>query len=112
MPFGELVIEEYQRADEAAYVATGEVTTLKHEVRDDTVEGRALVAEALLASAKGTEVLGGLGDLVIVEVEVDAAGLGCIEALSATEGSAEAERAGLVRGGRQMLLQTRIKLYS
>lgn len=55
------------------HVATGEVTTLEHEVRDDTVERRALVAETLLAGAESAEVLGGLGDLVIVEVEVDAA---------------------------------------
>jgi hypothetical protein len=56
-------------------VATGEVTTLKHEVRDDSVERRALVAETLLASAESTEVLGGLGDDIVEEVEVNAAGL-------------------------------------
>ena len=33
-------------------VMVGEVTTLDHEVLDDTVEGRALVAEALLASSQ------------------------------------------------------------
>lgn len=33
----------------------GEVTTLDHEVLDDTVEGRALVAEALLASGQSAE---------------------------------------------------------
>jgi hypothetical protein len=54
-------------------VATGEVTTLKHELGDDAVEGRALVAEALLAGAKGAEVLGRLGDDIIVQIEVDAA---------------------------------------
>lgn len=59
------------------YVTTGEVTTLEHEVRDDTVEGRALVAEALLAGAESAEVLSGLGDDVIKEVEVDAALLAC-----------------------------------
>jgi len=55
-------------------VATGEVTTLEHEVRDDTVELGARVAEALLASAESAEVLDGLGDNVIEELEVDAAG--------------------------------------
>lgn len=35
----------------------------------------ALVAEAFLASAEGTEVLGGLGDDFIVEGEIDSAGL-------------------------------------
>jgi hypothetical protein len=59
-----------------AYVATGEVTTLEHELGDDTVEGRALVAEALLTGAESAEVLSGLGDDVGVEVEVDASALG------------------------------------
>lgn len=44
------------------------VTTLEHEVGDDTVEARAGVAEALLASAESTEVGGGLGDDVAVWV--------------------------------------------
>lgn len=57
------------------HVAAGEVTTLKHEIRDDTVELGAGVAEALLASAEGAEVLDGLGDDVVEELEVDAAGL-------------------------------------
>lgn len=52
-------------------VTTGEVTTLKHELRDDTVEGRALVLQALIALAELQEVLGGLGDDVVVEVEVN-----------------------------------------
>jgi len=62
------------------YVAAGEVTTLKHKVRDDTVESRALVAEALLAGAESTEVRGGLGDNIIVEVEGNATGLDCGQA--------------------------------
>ena len=33
----------------AAAISSGEVATLAHEVRDDTVERGALVAEALLA---------------------------------------------------------------
>lgn len=53
-------------------ITTGEVTTLEHEVGDDSVERRALVAEALLTSAESTEVLSGLGDLLVVEGEVDA----------------------------------------
>jgi len=61
----------------AGAVAAGEVTALEHELGDDAVEGRALVAEALLAGAEGTEVLGRLGDNVVVEEEVDAAGLLC-----------------------------------
>lgn len=57
------------------YVATGEVTTLKHELGDDTVELGAGVAEALLASAESTEVLSRLGDDIVEELEVDAASL-------------------------------------
>jgi len=46
-------------------------------LRDDAVEGRASISEALLAGAKSTEVLSGLWDYIIVEVEVDAALLLC-----------------------------------
>lgn len=60
-----------------SYVATGEVTTLEHELGDDTVEGRVLVTEALLARAKSAEVLGGLGDILVEEVEIDATLLSC-----------------------------------
>lgn len=41
----------------AGSVAAGEVSSLAHEGRDHTVECTALVAKALLAGAKGTEVL-------------------------------------------------------
>ena len=54
------------------YVATGEVTALKHELRDNAVEGRTSVSEALLAGAESTEVLGSLGNDIIVEDKVDA----------------------------------------
>jgi hypothetical protein len=60
-----------------SYVATGEVTSLKHELRNDTVEGRASVSEALLASAKSTEVLNGPWDFVFEEVEYDSTALLC-----------------------------------
>lgn len=66
-----------------SYVATGEVTTLEHELGDHTVELGAGVAEALLAGAKSAEVLSSLGDSLIVEGEVDAAGAGCERDLSA-----------------------------
>lgn len=49
----------------------GEVTALKHELGNDTVERRASIAEALLASGKSTEVGGGLGHYIIVELEDD-----------------------------------------
>ena len=57
------------------YVAAGEVTALEHEVRDDAVERGALVAEAVRAGAELPEVLGGLGNNIIEEVERDAARL-------------------------------------
>jgi hypothetical protein len=66
-----------------SYVATGEVTTLKHELGDHTVELGAGVAEALLAGAESAEVLSGLGDNIIVEGEVDAAGASCEEVMLA-----------------------------
>lgn len=42
---------------------------LAHELGDDTVESGALVAEALLTGAKGTEVLSSLGNHVGVELQ-------------------------------------------
>jgi hypothetical protein len=57
------------------YVATGEVTSLKHELRNDAVEGGVGVTKSLLASAESTEILGGFWDYIVVEVECDAAAL-------------------------------------
>lgn len=45
----------------AGAIALGEVTALDHELLDHSVEGRALVAEALLACSQGAEVLRRLG---------------------------------------------------
>lgn len=55
------------------YVAVGEVTTLEHELGDDTVEDRALVAEALLAGAESTEVLGSVGSDIAAQLHDNAA---------------------------------------
>lgn len=66
------------------HVAAGEVTALEHKVRDNTVELGASVAKALLAGAQGAEVLNGLGDDVVVQVEVDAAALLCGRSTSAS----------------------------
>ena len=49
-------------------ISVGEVSSLTHEVGDDTMEAGALVAESLLAGAEGTEVLSSLGDHVIAEL--------------------------------------------
>ena len=54
---GELVAVD---ALAASAVALGEVTALDHELLDNTVEVGALIAEALLAGSKGTEVLSSL----------------------------------------------------
>lgn len=54
------------------HVATGEVTTLEHELGDDTVEGRALVSFLHWVFAELSEVLSGPGDILGEEVEVDA----------------------------------------
>ena len=61
------------------YVATSEVSALKHEVGDDTVEGRSLVALTLGFQAQLTEVLGSLGDIGVEELEVDTTGLICTD---------------------------------
>eukprot|EP00406_Dinophysis_acuminata_P010839 CAMPEP_0179225662 /NCGR_PEP_ID=MMETSP0797-20121207/8421_1 /TAXON_ID=47934 /ORGANISM="Dinophysis acuminata, Strain DAEP01" /LENGTH=238 /DNA_ID=CAMNT_0020932681 /DNA_START=27 /DNA_END=743 /DNA_ORIENTATION=- len=57
----------------ASAVAVGEVPALEHEVLDDAVELRALVAEPLLAGAERPEVLRRLGDLLAVQAHDDAA---------------------------------------
>jgi hypothetical protein len=49
------------------------VTTLEHEVGDDSVETGSGVAEAVLAGAELSEVSGRLGDDVVVELEGDSA---------------------------------------
>ena len=58
----EVLIRELVAVDAlaASAVALGEVTALNHELLDDTVEVGALVAVALLAGSKGTEVLSSL----------------------------------------------------
>jgi len=74
---GELLTEN---ALAASAVASGEVTTLEHEVRNDTVEagtriGKSLAVLAGKALAQLPEVLAGSGDVIDVEVEVDSATL-------------------------------------
>lgn len=59
-----------------SYIAAGEVTTLKHELGDDPMELGSNVALALLGGlAELLEVLRGLGDNIVEELEVDAARL-------------------------------------
>ena len=75
----------------STYIAASEVATLQHELRDHTVERGASVSEALLASAQSAEVLGGLGNNIIVQSEVDAAGLFCSAITRQHVGNAIAE---------------------
>lgn len=51
----------------------GEVTTLQHEVWDDSVEWAAGVAETFFARAESSEVLSGLWGHVVVQLESDTA---------------------------------------
>ena len=57
------------------HIATGEVTALEHELGNHAMKLGARVTKTLLASAKGAEVLSGLGGGIFVEVEIDTAGL-------------------------------------
>lgn len=69
----EVLVRELLAVDRLTTVATAglKVTALQHEARDHTVENGAQVAEALLASAQGAEVLGGLGGDVAPQLKLD-----------------------------------------
>ena len=71
----EVLIFEFLAVDgfTASAVAFGEVSTLDHELGDDPVEARTLIAEAILAGGELIEISGCLGDLVAVETHEDAA---------------------------------------
>ena len=50
-------------------VVLGEIASLQHELRDDTVEAGALIAKAVLACSKLSEVLCGLWDNLVIKLE-------------------------------------------
>lgn len=52
----------------------GEVTALQHEAGDYTMERTSSVPESVVASCELTEVLGRLGDDIVVQLEYDATG--------------------------------------
>ena len=54
-------------------VVPGEITALKHELRDHTVETGACIAEAVLASGELPEVSCSYGDLIVKQLENDSA---------------------------------------
>lgn len=57
-----------------SYIAFCEVTTLEHELRDDSMEAGALVSKPLLTRAQSTEIRGRLGDDIVEEVKDYATG--------------------------------------
>jgi len=60
-------------------IAPGEITALKHELGNHTVEGGTLIAETVLASRKFTEVSCGVGDFVIKQLKNDLASMSAID---------------------------------
>lgn len=75
MLLDEVLISELGSVDRFASsaIVIGEVSSLKHELGDDSVEDGAGITEALLTSAESSEVLGSLGDNVLVELKNDSA---------------------------------------
>lgn len=69
----EVLIREFITIDGFTSVASAGlvVTALQHEVGDHTVENRAAVANALLAGAQGSEILGGFWHYIIIQLELD-----------------------------------------
>ena len=55
-----------QRPHCRTHIIPGEVSTLQHEVWNDSMESAALVSEIMLTCAKLAKVLGGLGNNVVV----------------------------------------------
>ncbi len=54
-------------------ITLGEVTSLNHEVLDNTVECRALISKTLLPGSQSSKVLGSLGDSLSVQAENNSA---------------------------------------
>lgn len=55
-------------------IAPGEITTLEHEIGNNTVERRSRIAKTVLPGGELAEVFSGLGNDVIVQLEYDATG--------------------------------------
>jgi len=76
----EVLVSELLTVDglSSGTVTLGEVTSLEHEFRDNSVEGRSSVSETVLSSAELTEVTSGLGDNIVVKLEDDTAHRGSV----------------------------------
>lgn len=72
----EVLIRELVAVDGLASgaVARGEVAALAHKLRDNAMKVGAFVAESFLASAESAEVLSSLGNHVLEQLKLDAAG--------------------------------------
>lgn len=62
-----------------AHIATSEVTSLKHEFGNHSVELGSLVSEAILSGAEMLEIPAAVGGILVVEFEIDPTGLVCLE---------------------------------
>jgi hypothetical protein len=70
---GQLAVEFFSVDRLAAgTVCLGEVASLEHELGDDTVENRAFITKSMLSSCKFTEVSGGNGDYIVIELKDNA----------------------------------------
>jgi hypothetical protein len=72
----EILVIEFSTVNglSSSSVMVGEITTLSHEVVDDSVEMRVLVSESLGMKTKLSEVIGSLGYDVVEEFKYDFSG--------------------------------------
>jgi hypothetical protein len=56
-----------------AYIMLGEITSLQHELWNDTVESTSLVSEPILAGAQSAKIVGCLWNDIVEELEFDSA---------------------------------------
>lgn len=82
-------------------VSSSEISSLQHELGDDAMEGTSLVGELLgvVTDTEGTEVFGGLGNDVGIELEDDAAEGGAV-------GGEVEEDGGVGHGGEETTTET------
>lgn len=60
------------------HVAASKVASLKHELRDHSVELGSFVAKSVLASTKMLEIFAGVGSSLVEQFKVDTSGLVCL----------------------------------